>query len=470
MIGTNANLSVSRFGVVAMLAVQLPATASVGDSYTLSVLQPSGTSDGVSSPVALAPLAAQTITVQSISYIVGDTASAAWYNAGDFGNGDLDNSDVNNVFFASLGVRLPYNFTDAFDAMDAYPEDTAGTVGGDHQIRFLDWQVILLRSLRLNGNPGLGVSTNNWSRGWGAGGTRTNGTTALTGPRSATKIPASVPPGNIWLRQALIGAKTLGDAAPGEIIDVPVFVRVAAGARISGMQFRAVVTPSASSAPLDSTVHFIAALGGGLAPVSFSSNQVGCAWNLGSLSLSGQSSNIVGAVRFRVPFGASPDDCYRVQIVNADGAPDLSTQYDFETIAGCVFVGSPASDTGDPISDDWKIQFFGSVDSPLAAPDADPDGDGVPNIVEYLAGTDPTNASSCPRVNATGISTGGNRGGISLQLLTAPGKFYIIERSLSLIPPQWIPVATNLGDGFTAEIVPNNSPGDAGFYRVRVLP
>jgi PKD repeat protein/lysophospholipase L1-like esterase len=41
----------------------------------------------------------------------------------------------------------------------------------------------------------------------------------------------------------------------------------------------------------------------------------------------------------------------------------------------------------------WQIQYFNSTNG-LAAPDADPDGDGMNNMAEFLAGTDPTNSAS----------------------------------------------------------------------------
>ena len=42
----------------------------------------------------------------------------------------------------------------------------------------------------------------------------------------------------------------------------------------------------------------------------------------------------------------------------------------------------------------WQIQYFGNITDPNAAPDADPDGDGVSNQQEFLAGSDPTSAAS----------------------------------------------------------------------------
>jgi hypothetical protein len=38
---------------------------------------------------------------------------------------------------------------------------------------------------------------------------------------------------------------------------------------------------------------------------------------------------------------------------------------------------------------DWQLANFGSTTSALAAPGADPDGDGSSNLLEYLAGTSP---------------------------------------------------------------------------------
>ena len=42
----------------------------------------------------------------------------------------------------------------------------------------------------------------------------------------------------------------------------------------------------------------------------------------------------------------------------------------------------------------WQIQYFGSTVNPVAAPTADPDGDGQNNFTEFIAGFDPTNNTS----------------------------------------------------------------------------
>src|SRR5207247_5161430 len=141
-IGNSGNIFFQRFAVVALLKVPIPTNASAGDTYSLAVSYPSATSDGINASVSLTPMAAAKILVTNVAYTVGDSASlfGAWYNAGTFGDGDLENSDVNNAFYASSGLRVPYAFSDVFNAMDAFPPDAQGFVGGDGEIRFLDWQ------------------------------------------------------------------------------------------------------------------------------------------------------------------------------------------------------------------------------------------------------------------------------------------------------------------------------------------
>ncbi|PAW80763.1 MAG: hypothetical protein B9S33_17930 [Pedosphaera sp. Tous-C6FEB] len=463
-VGTNANLLVNRFAVAALLTVPIPAGAAQGQTYSIDILQPSATSDGAQNVVAIAPAGTRTITVTNLSYRVGDTSPGGWYNAGDFGNGNLDNADVNNAFAAASGIRLPFAFSDAFDAMDAFPEDTAGTVGGDGQIRFLDWQIILLRSLRLNTNPALGVSTTNWSRAW-SGGLRTTGVTNLV---PAALLPASVtPPGEVWHRQVGLGALPLENIAPGTTVNVPVFARVAPGAQLAGLQFRAVVTPSAGAPVLAEQAQFIPALPNAtIQPAAL--NAVVSAWNLGQVAMAAASSNLLGAVRFTVPATASAGASYAVTFANADGSPDFFTQYNFETRGASVWVSRSAPTPLSITSDEWKTAFFGGAAGADAADLADPDGDGVVNALEYLAGTNPTLATSRVQLAPGGWRNGGRD--LAFQLLSAPGKYYVLESNTDLVSPNWTPIVTNLGDGNLKEFIQAVTPGGPRYYRLKVLP
>jgi hypothetical protein len=59
-----------------------------------------------------------------------------------------------------------------------------------------------------------------------------------------------------------------------------------------------------------------------------------------------------------------------------------------------IYAAGDFDGNGDGLPDAWQIQYFGSVNAPNAQPAADPDGDGLSNLEEYLLGTDPTNADS----------------------------------------------------------------------------
>jgi hypothetical protein len=177
---------------------------------------------------------------------------------------------------------------------------------------------------------------------------------------------------------------------------------------------------------------------------------------------------VLGFVRFTVPPTASAGSRYAVTFANADGAPDFFTQYSFETRGASVWVGRAAPLPPSVTSDEWKVSFFGDAASPAAGDLADPDGDGVVNALEYFAGTDPNNAGSRVQLQPGGPRNGGRD--LAIQLLSAPGKLYVLEQSGSLIAPAWVPVVTNLGDGNVKEFIQAVTPGGPRYYRLRVLP
>ena len=357
-LGTNANLTVRSFAAVTLLAIPLPPNAHVGDTYTLQTVYASGTSDGAQQNLPLALLAPRTIVISNLSYTVGDSAPGNWYNAGDFGDSDLNSADVNNAFYASLGVRVPFPFTDAFDAMDAFPEDTAQAVGGDGEIRFLDWQRILLRAVRQDGA--------NWKRAWSTNGVRVALPTTLTG---SPALPASLVDTRVtaepWPDVQLSGA-AVGNVKPGQTVSVPVTVRVAHGAGLVGLEFRARILPQAEAPGLETPARFLPA-GGVPSPLlvaGLPTNELGAAWsplvNPLPQPLAGQAQ--VGAITFTVPLSAQPGQTYVVDFLHPDGAPDLETQYDFAASAGSVTVAGPAGGAGTVAGPQGvRLRWYGDV-------------------------------------------------------------------------------------------------------------
>jgi hypothetical protein len=100
----------------------------------------------------------------------------------------------------------------------------------------------------------------------------------------------------------------------------------------------------------------------------------------------------------------------------------------------------------------------------------DPDGDGLTNLQEYLAGSDPHDATS--KMSLTLTSQAG--GDMAIDVATLAGKTYRIEKRLSLgSGTVWLPLVENiLGTGSVLRIT---DPGaitqsSSGFYRVLVVP
>jgi hypothetical protein len=81
-----------------------------------------------------------------------------------------------------------------------------------------------------------------------------------------------------------------------------------------------------------------------------------------------------------------------------------------------------ADSDGDGISDDWEAQYFGGTNAANASLDSD--GDGLTNLEEYTAGTDPNDPGS---LLVAGIQTGPAEAIISFPAAT--NKTYTIEFS-----------------------------------------
>jgi hypothetical protein len=473
--GTSSGMNIENFGVAVLLRVQIPPTAQFGQSYTLNVLYPSGTSDGVSRTVGLQTMAAQTLTITDPIALAGDSEPANGYNNGEFGNGELDNSDANAVLYALLNIRRPPSDSDAYKAMDVYPE-AAGIIG-DNFLTFLDWQTVVYRSL--------GLDTNNWIRFWTNGVLSHQQISWMPGgapiPLSDTTVEAphklslSAAPGLQWFCQVSIGAGVASYAMPGNVCSLPVYAKVLPGYSVSGMAFRAIAVAS-GGAPNVGQIQFTPA--NVSAPETWpgeSSNDLICTWNLGGFNPPLTGSNYLGTISFQVPFTAQAGQSYALQFVVGGaapiggGTPETTTDYQMESFPGAAWVGSAPQQPQSLTSDEWKTYFFGSTTNALAADNADADGDGMPNWMEYLAGTNPTNAASCFQFTSATFNTNGLQG-VALNWLTAPGKSYVLEAQTSLGGNNWTAINTNAGDGNYYQLLITNYSGPSRFYHILLQP
>lgn len=63
-----------------------------------------------------------------------------------------------------------------------------------------------------------------------------------------------------------------------------------------------------------------------------------------------------------------------------------------------------ADANGNGMADNWETDFFGGTNTVVGAPSADPDGDGVVNRLEFIAGSNPTNAADAFGLSLTNVN------------------------------------------------------------------
>jgi hypothetical protein len=87
----------------------------------------------------------------SIGYLVGDVFPFTGDSAGSFGDGLLNTLDLTTILRGVTNIgTVPAACSDRFDAMDAYPADTATVRGGDGIINTLDLIVVLRRVVNID--------------------------------------------------------------------------------------------------------------------------------------------------------------------------------------------------------------------------------------------------------------------------------------------------------------------------------
>ena len=89
--------------------------------------------------------------------------------------------------------------------------------------------------------------------------------------------------------------------------------------------------------------------------------------------------------------------------------------------------------TGDGIADAWALQYFGTIN---INPNADPDHDGMSNLEEYLAGTNPNIPDDV--FSITNITYGTvTPNHTTLEWTSKPSRAYAVQyrATLDMVPP-----------------------------------
>jgi len=167
-------------------------------------------------------------------------------------------------------------------------------------------------------------------------------------------------------------------------------------------------------------------------------------------------------------------------VITSVQAPDLGT-YSVVVSNGAGTATSGSATLSLPTEStpfqDWQIRYFGCTDCAPAYATADPDGDGMDNEAEFLAGTDPTKSTSALRITSA-VQQGMN---IVIDWTTGGGRTNVVQASAGdgsggystnfidvsgwiVIPSNDVDVATNYIDVGGATNVP------ARYYRIRLVP
>ena len=478
---------------------QIPTNAVPGQTYQIQIGRPSATSDGVGAPGSDVVISAVTIgsltsgaenaikivTAGQRKYIVGDCAPFRWYNAGDFGDTNLDNSDVMQVFQSAIyGLNAPPVGSDFFDSMDScgllytntgsylLPATPLANLNGlfdgndqtinqlafgDGVLDVCDVYVTFRRSL----DPSLVWFQRFWTNGVRAAEAVGNPPAPVQGGQPlATLSP---------LPSVQFSASDF-QAGPGQTVQIPITAQIAGKYPLRVLMLNLTVNPLDGSPALTTPVHFSPnpALGQPTLGLSRGYGNFAGSWLNSTISgLNGTA--VLGTLTVQIPATASPTAAYAVHFDHASASPNGLAAFARTAKTGLITTGDRSTSSfNDGIPDAWRLRYFGSIYNLLSQATADADGDGANNWQEYVAGTDPTDSTSRLTVG-THQSAAVQPQDCVVHWPSVAGKTYLIERSATLFAPNWIPVSTNTGTGSDMEFH-DTTGGTVRFYRVQVAP
>jgi hypothetical protein len=469
--------------VLGSYSFDIPANAAVNRAYQIQINRPSADGDGFTQNVLVqvptngslgvgAVNSIKNVTVGVVPYLVGDAAPFRWFNAGDFGDSNILNNDVLEIFrCAAYQDNIPPAGSDFFDALDSsngqdnnyYDGDDTliNTMQfGDGKLDVSDLYVTFRRSL----DPSLKWVQRFWSNGIQYAQYAPNIYSSSVVAAPTMRVPLVASDGSP--RYITVGADTV-QAGGNLTVQVPVRVLAADSLPICVLAMNVDLVPLDGSPAITNAVTFSPAAGLGAPYTSMSqgANNYAAAW-LDSTVAGVVGTSVIGTVTVTLPPNVTANSSYLVHFEHFSASPNGLAVFHSTVQDGLITVGNrTGSSWGDGIPDTWRLIYFGTISNLLSAANLDPDGDGASNWQEYVAGTNPMDPTSV--LTLTPMAPAPN---FSVQWPSVPGKTYLVQSSTSLFSTNWTTLSSNLpGTGQLMQLSDTNLPGPpARFYRVQV--
>lgn len=484
--------------VLGAFSFVVPTTAALNQKYRIQIGRPSATDDGIGRPghqvfiqtptnVNESLIAIKDITIGSRRYVVGDVAPFRWFNAGDFGDTNLLSDDLVQVFQSAVyRYDIPPFGSDFYDALDSSNGTTNSVFDGndklinniqfgDGVLRVDDVFVTFRRSL----DPTLTWYARFWSNGLlravavpnlfrGAQGNSLAPRFSSNLATASSDEPASVAP--ISPAVNFSAGDVVGNA--GQTISVPIQAQVSGVYPVRVLMLNLNVVPLDGAPILTKSVQFTPAAGLGQPTLTTSRGAANYAAAWLNNSVAGVSgNNSVGTLQFTVPENATANAAYKIEFEHISASPNGLALFPQQTVDGLVTLADRTNSSwNDGIPDTWRLRYFGSVNNLLSHASADADGDGVPNGVEFRAGTNPTDIRSRLELLASRLAANNpDEKGLVLRWPTVANKRYVLECSPALSGAAWTVISGNiLGTGQETQFTETDLTRNAQFYRVRL--